>query len=75
MTAVTKNSETKQIIFFFRTTYKWLQFHMAHYWDSGFQNYQNEKKSVVELGHTDLLSVYESSFAKMPISQETIKRL
>ena len=37
---------------------------MAHYWDFGFQNYQIEKKSVSELGHSDLLSVYESSFAK-----------
>ena len=41
----------------------------GHYWDLGFLNYQNKKKSVAELGHSDLLSVYESSFARTPISQ------
>ena len=46
-----------------------------YYYDLGFQNYQNEKKSVAELGHSDLLSVYESSFAKMPISRETLQIL
>ena len=31
------------------------------YWDHGFQNNQNEKKRfVAELGHSDLLSVYDS---------------
>ena len=28
------------------------------------------KKSTTELGHSDLLSVYKSNFAQMPISQE-----
>ena len=31
-----------------------------------------EKKSTVELGHSDLLSVNTSNFAQMPISQENI---
>ena len=30
------------------------------------------KKSRAELGHTDLLSVYKSSFTQMPISQENM---
>ena len=30
------------------------------------------KKSTVELGHSDLLSVYKSSFAQMPISHENM---
>ena len=36
-----------------------------------FQKCKN-KKSTAELGHSDLLSVYKSSFAQMPISQENI---
>ena len=28
-----------------------------------FQNYQNKKKSIAELGHNDLLPVYEPYFA------------
>ena len=41
---------------------------MEHYWDLGFQNYQNEKnKFIAELGYSDLLSVYAASFAKVPI--------
>ena len=38
----------------------------------GIQNCKNKKKSTVELGHSDLLSVYKSSFAQMPISQENM---
>ena len=30
------------------------------------------KKSTAELGHSDLLSIYKSSFAQMPISQENM---
>ena len=33
------------------------------------------KKSVAELGHSDLLSVYKSNFAQMPISQENMNVL
>ena len=32
----------------------------------------NIKKSTAELGHSDLLSIYKSNFAPMPISQENI---
>ena len=39
----------------------------------GFQN-TKMKKICVELGHSDLLSVYKSSFTKMPLSQETLNR-
>ena len=39
-----------------------------HYWDLAFENCQNEKKNVAELGYSDLLPVYESNFAEMPIS-------
>ena len=31
-------------------------------------------KDVAELGHSDLLPVYESSFAKMPISKKILNR-
>ena len=37
---------------------------MKHLWDLDFENDQNEKKNISELGHSDLLSVYESNFAK-----------
>ena len=30
------------------------------------------KKSIAELGHSDILSVYKASFAQMPISQENM---
>ena len=43
---------------------------MEHYWDLVFRIIKTEK-SVAKLSHSDLFSVYESSFAKMPISQET----
>ena len=33
---------------------------------------KNFKKSTAELGHSDLLSVYKSNFAQMPISQENM---
>ena len=35
---------------------------------------KNEKKSLSELGHSDLLSVYEFTFVKIPLSQETHNR-
>ena len=38
----------------------------------GIQNYKNKKKSTAELGHRDILSVYKSNFAQMPISQENM---
>ena len=31
-------------------------------------------KNIAELDHGDLLSVYESSFAKLPISSEILNR-
>ena len=31
-----------------------------------------KKKSTAELGHSDILSVYKSSFAQMPISLENM---
>ena len=31
-------------------------------------NYQNKKRKVAELGHSDLLPVYEYNFAEMPLS-------
>ena len=34
----------------------------------------NLKNSIVELGQCNLLSVYESTFANMPISQEMLNR-
>ena len=75
MATITKNREINKIIFFPRTTwYNWLKFCMEHYWDVGLQNYQTVEKSVAELGHSGLLPVYKSSFAKMPISQETLNR-
>ena len=42
--------------------------------DLSFENYQNEKKIVSELAHSDLLPVYEYNFAKMSISQEILNR-
>ena len=33
------------------------------------------KKSVLELGHSDQLSVYQSIFAGLPISHKTLNRL
>ena len=33
-----------------------------------FQIYQNEKQSIEELGHSDLLPVYDPNLAKMQIS-------
>ena len=45
---------------------------MDHKWTLGIQNYKNKKKSTAELGHGDLLSVYKSNFAEMPISQENM---
>ena len=33
------------------------------------------KKSMAELGHNDLLPVYEPYFAKMPISHEMLQRI
>ena len=33
-----------------------------------------KKKSVAELGHSDLIPVYKSSFASMPIFQEIVNR-
>ena len=62
MAMVTKNRETIKSFFF-------LQNHLVYLaeilydtslgsWDLVFQNYQSEKKSLAELGHRDLLSVY-----------------
>ena len=71
MAAETKYSETNEVIFFSRTTwYIWRNFYVEHYWDLVFRIIKTEK-SVAKLSHSDLFSVYESSFAKMPISQET----
>ena len=40
----------------------------------GILNCKKEKKtSTAELGHSDLFSLYKSSFAQMPISQERIE--
>ena len=39
---------------------------------SGTLVFNTVKKSTVELSHGDLLSVYKSSFAKMPISNENM---
>ena len=40
-----------------------------------FSDILKRKKSVEEFDHSDLLPVYESSFAKMQISQEILNRL
>ena len=48
--------------------YIWLLFCRKKLWDLAFENYQNKKKTVAELGPSDLLPVYESNFAEMPIS-------
>ena len=45
---------------------------MEHKWNPGIQNWKNKKKSTAELGHSDLLSVYKSNFAQMPISPENM---
>ena len=37
----------------------------------GIQNFKN-KKTTAELDHSDLISVYKSSFTQMPISQENL---
>ena len=37
-----------------------------------FKIIKNKKKSTVELGHSDLLSVYKSSSAHIPISRENM---
>ena len=37
-----------------------------------FKIVKKKKKSTAELGHRDLLSVYKSNFAQMPISQENM---
>ena len=38
----------------------------------GIENCKNKSKSTAEVGHSSLLSVYKSSFAQMPVSQENI---
>ena len=43
--AITKNSKNNKINFFSRTTgYFWLNFAMEYQWNTGIQNYKNEKK-------------------------------
>ena len=70
MAAVINNNKTNKIIF----SPERLKFCMTHYWDPGSRNNQNKKKTAAELGHRDLLSVYESRFAKIPICQEPLNR-
>ena len=67
MAANAKNSKTNKINFFSMAWYIWLIFCMKHKYDLAFENYQIEKKLVAELGHSDLLLIYESNFAEMPI--------
>ena len=45
---------------------------MKHKWAHGFENYQNVKKSVAELSHSDLLSVYKSNFPNTSRNAEQI---
>ena len=56
-----KNINTNKINFFSRMPWNdcW-KFFMKHYWDLGVQNYryQNEKKPIAELGHSDLFTIY-----------------
>ena len=64
MTASAKNSKINKINFFSRMAwYIRLIFCMKHQWNHAFENYKMKK-----LGHSDLLPVYESNFAEMPIS-------
>ena len=69
MAANAKNSKNNKIIFFSRMAcYIWLIFCMNHKWDLALENYQNKKKYIADLGHSDLLPVHESNFAEMLIS-------
>ena len=57
-----------KLTFFSRMAwYIWLIFRMKHKWDLAIE-IKLKKKMVAELGHSDLLPVYESNFAEMPIS-------
>ena len=72
MAAITKNRKNNMINFFSRTiSYNWLEICFEREWNLGIQNCKIKKKTA-ELGHSDLLSVYKSSFAQMPTSQENI---
>ena len=38
--------------------YIWLKFCMEYKWDLGVDWYQNQKKNITELGHSDRLKIY-----------------
>ena len=65
MAAVTENSETNKTIFFSRTT--WLKFRMAHSWDLGFKNFQNENNNSTERYFTPALHLYIKSAIKASV--------
>ena len=45
---------------------------MQHQWDLVVFKITKKKQKTAELGHNDLLSVYKSNFAQMPISRENM---
>ena len=72
MSTVTKNSKNNKINFFsitIRYTCNWLLICLENKWNLDIQNC---KKKVAALGHSDLLSVYKSKFAQIPICQENM---
>ena len=48
---------------------------MEYQWNKGRKNCVNKKKSIAKLDHSDLLSVYKSDSALMPISRENMNVL
>ena len=59
MAAITKNSKTIKIAIFSRMArHIWLKFCMKYKYDLDVDWYQNEKKSVSELGHNGCLKIY-----------------
>ena len=61
MATITKNSKTIKITIFSRTArYFWLKFCMKYKKHLDVDWYQNEKKSIAELGHNGRWKIYVS---------------